>query len=150
MYREVTLGNYLQNSYEIVDGLMEGEEVVINGAFSIDAAAQLSGKKSMMNVETKNEPVTNSKSQSKNSRFMVEGNCEMCEARIEKAAHKVTGVISADWNVDSKMIDVVFDGCKTSVDKIQKAIADAGHDATNHKANSTVYEKLPGCCKYRE
>lgn len=49
--REVTLGSALGESYIIEDGLMEGEEIAVNGTFSIDAAAQLAGKPSMMNPE---------------------------------------------------------------------------------------------------
>ena len=47
--REVGLGPMLGNSYVITDGLTEGEEIVTQGAFSVDAAAQLEGKPSMMN-----------------------------------------------------------------------------------------------------
>lgn len=46
--REVTLGRSLGDQYEILDGLKTGEEVVINGAFTVDSAAQLQGKTSMM------------------------------------------------------------------------------------------------------
>jgi Cu(I)/Ag(I) efflux system membrane fusion protein len=47
--REIGLGPMLGNSYVITDGLAEGEEIVTQGAFSVDAAAQLEGKASMMN-----------------------------------------------------------------------------------------------------
>ena len=49
--REIGLGPMLGNSYVITDGLAEGEEIVTEGAFSVDAAAQLEGKPSMMNQE---------------------------------------------------------------------------------------------------
>lgn len=49
--REVTLGSSLGNSYVVLDGLKEGDEVVTNGTFTIDAAVQLSGRASMMNPE---------------------------------------------------------------------------------------------------
>lgn len=49
--REVTLGPSLGESYIIESGLMEGEEIAVNGTFSIDAAAQLAGKPSMMSPE---------------------------------------------------------------------------------------------------
>ncbi|MCB8995504.1 MAG: efflux RND transporter periplasmic adaptor subunit [Bacteroidales bacterium] len=49
--REVTLGPALTNSYVVLSGLKEGEEIVTNGTFSVDAAAQLNGKPSMMNTE---------------------------------------------------------------------------------------------------
>lgn len=46
--REIGLGPTLGNSYVVTDGLKEGEEIVTEGAFSVDAAAQLEGKPSMM------------------------------------------------------------------------------------------------------
>jgi len=46
--REVTLGNRLGENYQITAGLQAGEEIVSQGAFAVDASAQLSGKKSMM------------------------------------------------------------------------------------------------------
>jgi Cu(I)/Ag(I) efflux system membrane fusion protein len=47
--REIELGPMLGESYVIMSGLSEGEEVVTRGTFSVDAAAQLEGKPSMMN-----------------------------------------------------------------------------------------------------
>lgn len=49
--REVTLGNEIGENYEILNGLSENEEIVTNGTFTVDAAAQLQGKKSMMNLK---------------------------------------------------------------------------------------------------
>ena len=47
--REVTLGQKSGDQYAILDGLDLGEEVVTKGTFTVDAAAQLQGRKSMMN-----------------------------------------------------------------------------------------------------
>jgi Cu(I)/Ag(I) efflux system membrane fusion protein len=49
--REVVLGNQIGDKYEVLEGLMTGNEIVTNGTFTVDAAAQLQGKKSMMNQE---------------------------------------------------------------------------------------------------
>ncbi len=49
--REVTLGPSLGDSYVIKSGLETGEEIVVNGTFTVDAASQLAGKPSMMNLE---------------------------------------------------------------------------------------------------
>jgi Cu(I)/Ag(I) efflux system membrane fusion protein len=49
--REIELGPMLGNSYVVGNGLKEGEAIVTTGAFSVDAAAQLEGKPSMMNQE---------------------------------------------------------------------------------------------------
>ena len=49
--REITLGPVLGESFVIESGLQLGEEIAVNGTFSIDAAAQLAGKPSMMNPD---------------------------------------------------------------------------------------------------
>lgn len=56
-YREVELGEALEETYVIKSGLEAGEEVVVNGSFTIDAAAQLNNQSSMMNklVQVKKE-----------------------------------------------------------------------------------------------
>ena len=84
----------------------------------------------------------------KTEKFKVAGNCGMCETRIEKAAKSVDGVASADWNQETKMVEVSFDTEKTDLNAIHKAIADSGHDTEKYSARDEVYDKLPGCCKY--
>ena len=49
--REVELGNLMNGSYVVNSGLKSGDFVVAKGTFTVDAAAQLQGKKSMMNQE---------------------------------------------------------------------------------------------------
>ena len=49
--RKITLGNQIGDNYEVLEGLSNGNEIVTNGTFTVDAAAQLQGKKSMMNKE---------------------------------------------------------------------------------------------------
>ena len=48
-FREVELGADLGEHFIVKEGVSDGEEIVVNGAFRIDAAAQLSNKNSMMN-----------------------------------------------------------------------------------------------------
>jgi mercuric ion binding protein len=80
--------------------------------------------------------------------FKVWGNCEMCKARIEKAA-KEEGVSSADWNIETKILTVSFDPAKTNLGAIEKKIADVGHDNEKYRADDKVYNALPECCKYK-
>jgi Cu(I)/Ag(I) efflux system membrane fusion protein len=49
--REVVLGNQIGNEYEVLEGLFVGNEIVTNGTFTVDASAQIQGKKSMMNKD---------------------------------------------------------------------------------------------------
>jgi|AntRauTorckE5430_2_1112549.scaffolds.fasta_scaffold07241_2 Cu(I)/Ag(I) efflux system membrane fusion protein len=48
--RTVILGDLSGEQYTILEGLKPGETIAVNGVFAIDAAAQLSGSRSMMSV----------------------------------------------------------------------------------------------------
>ena len=86
----------------------------------------------------------------KTEKIEVKGNCGMCEKRIEKAALSVDGVSKADWNKETKKMELVFDDTKTDLDKVEVAIAKVGHDTPKHKATDAVYKALPECCLYRK
>ncbi len=86
-------------------------------------------------------------SSTKSETFKVWGNCDLCKARIEKAA-KIDGVTSAVWNTDSKKLAVVYNPSKVKSEDVQKKIAAAGHDTEKFKADDKAYANLPGCCKY--
>lgn len=83
------------------------------------------------------------------STFTVDGVCEMCEERIEKAA-KIRGVSSAEWDVDSHVLTLIYDSSKVSLSAVHKAIAKVGHDTELVKATQEDYDKVHGCCKYRD
>lgn len=80
--------------------------------------------------------------------FTVQGNCEMCKERIEKASKKVKGVKLANWSMKTHQIKVVFDSQITTTDKIHQAIADAGYDTDKVKSSDAKYKALPACCQY--
>jgi copper chaperone CopZ len=84
----------------------------------------------------------------KSEKFLVNGKCEMCEKRIEMAALSVDGVSKADWNKETKMMEVTLNDSKTDVHKVEMAIAKVGHDTKMHKTSDEVYNELPSCCKY--
>jgi copper chaperone CopZ len=84
----------------------------------------------------------------KTENIKVSGNCESCKTRIEKAA-KINGVVKAEWSEKTKVLTLVYDPAKVKSDDVQKKIAAVGHDTPKFKATSTVYNALPGCCKYR-
>lgn len=146
--REVILGPSLGDQYVVLSGLENGEEIVINGAFTVDASAQLEGKISMMNNDDAAMMHEFDIADKVHDMFMVSGNCEMCQSRIEKAAKGVKGVISAKWDVKAKVIHLDFDSKATSKSIISKAIANVGHDTEFDKAPQAVYDDLPGCCLY--
>ncbi len=81
--------------------------------------------------------------------FIVSGNCEMCKERIE-AAVKGKGVKSGTWDIDTKLITLTYSPSQTTLLKIQKRIAESGHDTPLEKADDAVYKELPECCLYRD
>ena len=85
---------------------------------------------------------------SKTETFKVSGNCGMCKSRIEKAAH-VNGVSKADWNEETKVLTLTYNPDKVTSTEVMKKIAAVGHDTEKIKSEEAVYNKLPGCCKYR-
>jgi len=83
------------------------------------------------------------------SEFFVDGACGMCKDRIEKAALSVKGVQEANWNQETKMLQVsVSNGLDLM--EIHKAVANVGHDTKKIKADDDVYEALHSCCHYRD
>lgn len=89
--------------------------------------------------------------QSKNEKatFGVDGVCKMCKDRIEKAALKTKGVKFASWDLDTGELYCIYNGKKTSVEKIKQALADAGHDTKDIKASDEAYNGIDECCRYR-
>lgn len=146
--REITLGAALTNNYVVLDGLSEGEEIVTNGTFSVDAAAQLAGKTSMMNPADQSSAIGSTQGVTNKALFKVAGNCEMCKVTIEKAAGSVSGVQSAKWEAATQMLHLNFDKSKTSADAVQKAIAKVGYDTETYKGDDAAYKNLPECCLY--
>jgi Cu(I)/Ag(I) efflux system membrane fusion protein len=169
MYREILLGPEAGEYWVVAEGLEEGEEIAVNGVFRIDASAQLAGKPSMMNPRSgSNSSVHNhgdmqmDMSSSKeveqtanqpameHTMFKVSGNCGMCKDRIETVALELEGVRTADWDIDSKILHLMYDKNRVTLEEVHKRIALAGHDTELEKAPDEVYRNLPECCLYRK
>ena len=86
----------------------------------------------------------------KNAKYNIEvnGNCEQCKKRIEKAAFSVSGVKSAEWDIDNHTLHLIINEEKCSLLDVKKAVAKIGHDTEEVKATDEVYAKLHGCCQY--
>lgn len=82
--------------------------------------------------------------------FEVNGKCEMCKVRIEKAALGVEGVKYANWSIPTHELSLVIDERKTNSMHVKMAIAAVGHDSKELKATQEAYDKVHPCCKYRE
>ena len=77
----------------------------------------------------------------------IYGNCSMCEKTIEKAGNKNKEAI-VDWDKNTKMATITYDGSTTSKEEILKRIALAGYDSNLFFAPDDTYANLPECCQY--
>lgn len=80
----------------------------------------------------------------------VDGVCQMCKERIEKASIKAKGVKFADWNVQTHELKLIYNEKKTSLDAIKKSIVAVGHDVSDMKATDEAYNSVHDCCRYRD
>ena len=55
--------------------------------------------------------------------------CAHCQANVKKAITSVSGVSSAEVNLDKGKATVQYEPAKTDLDKIKSAIEDAGYEA---------------------
>ena len=89
-------------------------------------------------------------SQTKSQMFFVDGVCGMCEKRIESNCLATKGIKMADWNKENRMLKVIFNEKKISLEQIHKKVASIGHDTKLEMATEEAYNKLDMCCKYRD
>ncbi len=89
-------------------------------------------------------------SQTKSQIIFVDGVCGMCEKRIESNCLATKGIKMAEWNKDNRMLKVIFNEKKISLEEIHKKIASIGHDTKLETAPDEAYQKLDMCCKYRD
>ena len=91
---------------------------------------------------------TTSKKKTVKTTFWVNGQCDMCQTRIQKAALSTKGVKMASWHIESKMLTVVYNRTKCSEKDVKQSIATVGHDSEGVRATDEAYNNLHMCCLY--
>ena len=76
--------------------------------------------------------------------------CESCKNRIETYLKRYNGVSTVSVNYKKKEITVKYITDRINEEEIKAAIANAGYDANDVKANPDSYKRLPECCKKPE
>ncbi|GAB4378286.1 MAG: cation transporter [Salibacteraceae bacterium] len=79
--------------------------------------------------------------------LLVKGVCGMCKNRIEDAAYG-KGVKFAQWDQNTKMLEIIYRSDKTSITEIEDRILEAGHSTSNRQSPAEKYNNLPECCRY--
>jgi len=110
--REVTLGPRAGEAYAVVEGLLEGEEVITHGVFAVDAAAQLSGNYSMMHRPA-------------NKRVGVP----------EAFTQQVTHLLMSYFDLKNALVESDFSSARQSAEKVSPALASADMGLLNGAAH---------------
>lgn len=73
--------------------------------------------------------------------------CDMCKTKLETELGRSKGVKSANLDLTTREVTVVYNSTKTTPDKLRTLISNIGYDADNVKANNRMQKKLPDCCQ---
>jgi len=126
-FRVVVLGTDLGQYFVIKEGLVNGEEVVVNGVFRVDAAAQLNNKNSMMNrlVSIKKEVLAKNK--------LPNYQNETSDAFKAKLVSFVEGYL----NLKEALVATDFEGAKAEIKALGKRLEAV--DMSLIKGNAHLY-----------
>lgn len=83
----------------------------------------------------------------KSETIKVNGNCGTCKKSIERSA-LAAGARLANWNKQTKFLQINYDPAVTNSAKIQSAIAAVGYDTEDYNASDSAYNTLDDCCQY--
>jgi len=130
IYREVILGEDAGDFYIIKKGLEEGEEIATNGVFKIDAAAQLAGKKSMMNptggkVATGHDHSGGDEKEMEMSGMNMEKEVMIDKSKISLKFKKQLGAVVDSYLVLKDKLTKDDANIQTTVKATQKALENA-------------------------
>lgn len=73
--------------------------------------------------------------------------CGDCKDRIETALNHSKGVVYAELNLETKVVEIKYNSKKTDVATLKKALNAIGYDADDQKADPAAQKALPLCCQ---
>ncbi|WEK34906.1 MAG: cation transporter [Candidatus Pseudobacter hemicellulosilyticus] len=76
--------------------------------------------------------------------------CDMCKKKIEEHLKREEGVTKVAVDYKKKVTKVTYVAERTNIENIKAAIANAGYDADDVKADEEAYKRLPKCCQKPE
>lgn len=112
---EVELGRSFSENYEVVSGLFNGDEIVVEGAFTVDAAAQLMGKTSMMNKRKQD------KHQMPNGESDIKDNPGLKSLTI-KADNGISQLLDDYFELKDALVATDYNSAKKKVNKLKGSL----------------------------
>lgn len=123
--REITIGASLGDYYIVESGLSEGEEIVTNGVFAIDGAAQLSGNYSMMNRAVDNTI-----------------------AAPEKFTEQLTGFVNQYFELNKSLVQSDFKMTQSNAKKLEISLNKIDKKLLDEEAHNAWMEQFSNLKKH--
>ena len=79
--------------------------------------------------------------------IQTSGICEMCQYTLEKDLTFQKGVKSAEFDLDTKVLTLVYNPKKTDPQTLRERVTKVGYHADTLARDPEADEKLPRCCK---
>lgn len=73
--------------------------------------------------------------------------CEECKERIENALNYTKGIVFAELDLETNVIEIKFKTKLLTKVQVKKIITDVGYHADDLERNAEAFNELPGCCK---
>jgi len=141
--REVTLGPGLGESYIVEEGVKEGEEIAVHGTFSIDAAAQLAGKRSMMNPEAGVTMVGHNHGERITQELPSEPEADIEPVETNpKFTEQLTDVYEAYLNMKNAFVETDAEKVRTEAKDVKAALENVNMGLLDHDPHVAWMDQL--------
>ena len=139
--REVVLGPRAGDFFVVESGLSEGEQVVTNGTFKVDSAAQLADKRSMMN----REPGTGRNGGAHQHHEMPEGSMQGSESGPDPQNGHSHGehlriLINSYMEMTHALVQSDFDSAKAALQTFHQEVTTSS-EMEDHPEHSEMHEE---------
>jgi Cu(I)/Ag(I) efflux system membrane fusion protein len=139
--RDVTLGPGLGENYIVEEGVEKGEVIAVHGTFSIDAAAQLAGKRSMMNPVSQSEDFTQSEALTTEMPSEPEVDIEPVETN-PKFTEQLTDVYEAYLDMKNAFVETNAEKVNTEAKDVIAALENVNMGLLEHDPHMAWMDQL--------
>jgi len=80
-------------------------------------------------------------------KFKTSAICGSCKDRIEESLNYTKGIVYAELDLETKVIEVKYKTKNLNAEKVKYLVSQVGYDAGETPRNKEAFNKLPKCCK---
>ena len=146
--RNVVLGYYFNDHYQVVSGLSEGEKVVGSSKFLIDSESKLKEAiQKLISEKRASKAPIKKPSGAEISIKLPSIQCGQCIETITEALEKSSDIYGIEISLETKTATINYNASAINQENIETLITESGYHANMRKRATWAYDKLPMCCK---